>query len=67
MGARARMTFEAVRLAPSRMEALEIPMTRLEVSAAEGVALIAENVRWQDAEKLANLGIHYAMSPKADS
>jgi hypothetical protein len=66
MGARARMTFEAVRLDPSRCEALEIPMTRLEVAAAEGVALIAENVRWRDAEQLAELGISFAMAPKAD-
>jgi hypothetical protein len=67
MGARARMTFEAVRLDPSRMEAMEIPMTRLEVSSADGVAIIAENVRWRDAEKLADVGVHFAMAPKADS
>lgn len=67
MGARARLTFEAVRLDPSRCEALEIPMTRIEVASADGIALIAENVRWRDAEKLADMGIHFAMSPKADS
>ncbi len=67
MGARARLTFEAVRLDPSRCEALEIPMTRMEVASADGIALIAENVRWRDAEKLADMGIHFAMSPKADS
>ncbi len=66
MGARARMTFEAVRLDPSRCEALEVPMTRLEVASADGIALIAENVRWRDAEKLAELGVHFAMSPRAD-
>ncbi len=66
MGARARMTFEAVRLEPSRCEALEIPMTRLEVAAAEGVALIAENVRWRDADQLAALGICFAVEPRAD-
>jgi hypothetical protein len=66
MGARARMTFEAVRIEPSRCEALEIPMTRLEVAAAEGVALIAENVRWRDAEQLAELGICFAVAPRAD-
>jgi hypothetical protein len=66
MGARARMTFEAVRLDPSRCEALEIPMTRLEVASADGIALIAENVRWRDTEKLAELGVHFAMSPKTD-
>ena len=66
MGARARMTFEAVRLDPSRCEALEIPMTRLEVAAAEGVALIAENVRWRDADQLAELGICFAVQPRAD-
>jgi len=67
MGARARMTFEAIRLDPSRCEVLEVPMTRLEVAAADGVALIAENVRWRDAEKLAEAGIHFAMAPRADS
>ena len=66
MGARARMTFEAVRLDPSRCEALEIPMTRLEVAAAEGVALIAENARWRDADQLAELGICFAVQPRAD-
>jgi hypothetical protein len=67
MGARASMTFEAVRLDPSRCEALEIPMTRLEVACADGVALIAENVRWRDTERLADMGISFAMAPKADS
>ena len=66
MGQRARMTFEAVRLEPGRIEDLDVPMTRLEVAAADGVALIAENVRWRDAEKLAEQGIHFAMSPRAD-
>jgi hypothetical protein len=66
MGQRARMTFEAVRLEPGRIEELDVPMTRLEVAAADGVALIAENVRWRDAEKLAEQGIHFAMSPRAD-
>jgi hypothetical protein len=67
MGARARMTFEAVRIDPARMEALDVPMSRLEVAAADGVALIAENVRWRDVEKLAGMGVHYAMAPRADS
>lgn len=66
MGARARMTFEAVRIDPARCEVLEIPLTRLEVAAAEGVALIAENVRWRDAEQLAELGISFAVTPRAD-
>lgn len=67
MGARARMTFEAVRLDPSRFEALDIPMSRLEVTAAAGIALIAESVRWCDTEKLADLGISFALAPRADS
>lgn len=67
MGARARLTFEAVRLDPSRCEVLDVPMTRLEVASADGIALIAENVRWRDAEKLADMGIHFAMAPRADS
>jgi len=66
MGARARMTFEAVRLDPSRCEALDIPMSRLEVAAADGIALIAENVRWRDTDNLAELGISFAMAPRAD-
>ena len=66
MGARARLTFEAVRLDPSRCEVLEIPMTRIEVASADGIALIAENVRWRDAEKLADMGVHFAVSPRAD-
>ena len=61
------MTFEAVRLDPSRCEALDIPMSRLEVAAADGIALIAENVRWRDADKLAELGVSFATAPRADS
>jgi len=67
MGARARMAFEAVRLDPQRREILEIPLTRLEVAAADGIALIAENVHWRDAEKLAEIGIAYALAPRSDS
>lgn len=66
MGARARMTFEAVRLDPSRCEQLEIPMSRLEVAAADGVALIAENVRWRDTDRLAELGVSFAIAPRTD-
>lgn len=67
MGARARATFEAVRLDPSRCEILEIPLSRLEIAASEGVALIAENVRWRDAPHLARIGVHFAIAPRADS
>lgn len=67
MGARARMSFEAVRVDIARLDQLGIPVTRLEVAAADGVALIAENVLWRDAEKLAEKGVHFAVSPRADS
>ena len=67
MGARARMSFEAVRLDVSRCEQLEIPITRLEVAAADGVALVAENARWRDVENLAEKGVHFAIAPRADS
>lgn len=67
MGARARMTFEAVRLDPGVMEAMDIPLSRLEVAAADGVALIAENVHWRDAERLAEVGVSYALAPRSDS
>jgi hypothetical protein len=67
MNARARMTFEAVRLDPFGLEALDIPMSRLEVASTDGVALIAENVHWRDVEKLAESGIHFGLSPKMDS
>jgi len=66
MGARARMTFEAVRVDPSRFEILDVPMSRLEVASADGIALIADNVRWRDADNLAELGVSFAMSPRAD-
>jgi hypothetical protein len=66
MGARARMTFEAVRVDPSRFEILDVPMSRLEVASADGIALIAENVRWRDTDALAELGVGFAMSPRAD-
>jgi hypothetical protein len=66
MGARARLTIEAVRLAPTRCEALDIPLSRLEIAAAEGVALIADDVRWRDAEALAQIGVLYALAPRSD-
>jgi hypothetical protein len=66
MGARARMTFEAIRIEPARMEMLDVPMSRMEVAAADGIAIIAENARWRDCEKLAAIGVHYALAPKAD-
>jgi hypothetical protein len=61
------MAFEAIRLDPSHMVTLEIPPGRLEVSSADGIALIADNARWRDADKLAHQGIHFAAAPKADS
>ncbi len=67
MGARARLAFEAIRLDPSRMDALDVPPSRLEVSSADGIALIAENVLWREAEKLTQQGIHFAAAPRADS
>jgi hypothetical protein len=67
MNARARITFEAVRLHPSRLDALEIPMSRLEVASAEGVALIAEHASWRDTGYLSEIGVHFAMAPRADA
>jgi hypothetical protein len=67
MNARARAMFEAVRLQPSRLDELEIPMSRLEVASAEGVALIAEHASWRDVEDLAAIGVHFALSPRADA
>jgi hypothetical protein len=67
MNARARMTFEAVRLDPFALDAQDIPMSRLEVASADGVALIADNVHWRDADKLAESGINFGLSPKMDS
>jgi hypothetical protein len=67
MNARARMTFEAVRLDPFSLDAQDIPVSRLEVASADGVALVADNAHWRDADKLAESGINYALSPKIDS
>jgi hypothetical protein len=67
LNTRARLTFEAIRLSPDMFEQLAIPASRIEVAAADGVALIAENARWRDTDKLAQLGIHFALSPRADS
>lgn len=67
MGARARMTFEAIRLDPDAMDLLNLPVSRLEAAAAEGVAIIAENARWRDADRLAEMGVHFALAPRADS
>lgn len=67
MGARARMTFEAIRLDARTLQELDIPMSRLEVAAAEGLALIAENAAWRDGPALANVGIHFGMAPRSDA
>lgn len=67
MGARARLTFEAVRLTPAQCELLEIPVKRLEAASGCGIALIGENVCWQDAERLAERGVLFALAPRADA
>lgn len=67
MGARARMVFEAIRIDPARLEALDVPPSRLEVCSGEGVAIIADNVRWRDAPLLEAIGVSYAVAPRADS
>lgn len=67
MNARARMTFEAVRLDPCGCAASDIPLSRLEAAAADGVALVADNVHWRDADRLAESGIGFALAPKMDS
>lgn len=67
MSARARMTFEAILLDPNVLKRMEIPVSRVEIAAAEGVALIAENVHWRDAVELAAVGIHFAVAPRTDA
>lgn len=67
MGARARSTFEAVRIDPTNCQSLDIPLTRLEIASSEGIALIADNVHWRDADNLASIGVHFALAPRADS
>lgn len=67
MSARARMTFEAILIDPRVLQHMEIPVSRVEIAAAEGVALIAENVHWRDADELAAVGIHFAVAPRADA
>ncbi len=66
MNARARSTFEAVRIDMTTCAATDVPLSRIEVAAADGVALIAENALWRDAEDLAAVGVHFAVSPRAD-
>ena len=66
MNARARMTFEAVRVDPGCSAALEIPLSRMEVAAAEGVALIAENVYWREWDRLSQIGVAFAIAPRTD-
>lgn len=67
MSARARMTFEAILIDPRVLQHMEIPVSRVEIAAAEGVALIAENVHWRDADELAAVGIHFAVAPRTDA
>ncbi len=67
MSARARMTFEAILLNPQTLQNMEIPVSRVEIAAAEGVALIAEHARWRDADELAQVGIHFAIAPRSDA
>lgn len=67
MSARARMTLEAILIDPQTLKSQDIPVTRMEIAAAEGVALIAQNVRWRDAEELAAIGVHFAVAPRTDA
>ncbi len=66
LGLRARMTFEAIRIDAKTIETMDIPMTRLEVAAAEGLAIIAENAAWRDGPELAKWGVCFAMAPRSD-
>ena len=38
-----------------------------EIAATSGITVIAENARWRDADWLADLGVEYAIRPKADA
>lgn len=38
-----------------------------EIAAAAGVTIVAEGVRWRDADWLSDFGIEYALRPKADA
>lgn len=67
MSARARATFEAVRFNTSNFELQEVPIARLEAASSEGVALIAENAQWREAQNLLAIGVCFAMAPRADS
>jgi hypothetical protein len=66
MSARARSTFEAVRVDMGTCISNDVPLSRLEAASADGVALIAENAFWRDAADLAGVGVHFAISPRAD-
>ena len=67
MSARARMTLEAILVDPRTIKSQDIPVSRLEIAAAEGVALIAQNVKWRDGEELAAIGVNFAVAPGADA
>lgn len=38
-----------------------------EIAAASGITIIAEGIRWRDADWLADYGVEYALRPKADA
>jgi hypothetical protein len=67
MGARARATFEAVRIDPERLVIEEVPLSRLEAASADGVAIVAHNVLRRDADALAEIGVFYAAAPQSDA
>ncbi len=67
MSARARMTLEAILVDPRTLKSQDIPVSRLEIAAAEGVAIIAQNAKWRDGEELAAIGVNFAVAPGADA
>lgn len=40
---------------------------RLDIARAAGVAIVAEKARWRDGEQLSEMGIEYALHPRADA
>ena len=64
---RLRLLLDCVRVDAAKLWTEADLLNRVEAARACGMAVIAENARYRDGEKLADVGIELARAPKVDA
>lgn len=62
-----RLLLDNLRIDARALEADTELESRVEAAAASGMSVIAEHAAWRDADWLADLGVEYAIRPRADA